>query len=171
MKKILLLLAIAIGLTSCPAKPHDGNSITIVKFTHEDYAAYVMGVRCADSVETYKSSINNDNQPIKLISLCDGWWYINATNVQFDKDVALGEMTWNEFNSLPKGGKNPAVSALKDPHPCADITEILLNADIGVTHVISEAFYQTDSSSIVVRLREIIANGQLDDYRCDWRYK
>ena len=172
MKKILILLTIAIGLTSCPADHHKGAYITIIKFTNDDYANYVMGMKSADSVATDKSYFNTGDQPIRLIRLCDGWWYINVLDMQCGAFDVLGDMTWEEFNDLPKEKKYPAKSALKDPHPYADITNIRLSGDIGLIdvyhEVYSEVYYQNDSSSIVVRLREIIANGELKKFRNDW---
>ena len=167
MKKILILLAIVIGMTSCP-KNHNESYITIVKFTNDDYANYVMGMKHDDCVKTYKSYFHTNNQPIKLTRLYEGWWYINAMNMEAGTFDVLGEMTWEDYNNLPKEKQDPATSLLKDAHPYADITDIKLSKDIGLIDVYSEVYYQTDSSSIVVRLREIIANGELDKYRNDW---
>ncbi|MBP5259160.1 MAG: hypothetical protein J6Z12_00805 [Paludibacteraceae bacterium] len=168
MKKILILLAIVIGLTSCPQGPKEGGSITIIKFTNDDYANYVIGMKSADSVVTDKSYFDTGNQPIRLIRLCDGWWYMNVLNTQSGAMGVLGDMTWEEFNSLLREGKYCATSALKDPHPYADITNIRLSGDIGLVGAYSDVYYQNDSSSIVVRLREIIANGELKKFRNDW---
>ena len=79
MKKIFILLAIVIGLTSCPKNKKHIDRMTIVKFTQEDYSQYVMGIRTADSVATYGNDIDPiGNTPVTLIYLCDGWWFVNA---------------------------------------------------------------------------------------------
>ena len=171
MKKILILLTIVIGLTSCPYKKKHLDRMTIVKFTQEEYSQYVMGIRVADSVETYEKDIDPiGDTPVSLIYLCDGWWFVNAFTAWdfLNKYTAIGEMRWEDFNNLPEGEKNPSVSVLKDDRPFADITEIALD-DIITPNSDSyhDVYYLMDYSPVIVQIREIIANGQLKKYRID----
>ena len=169
MKKIFILLAIVIGITSCE-EPKDGCGIIIVKYTHEEYANYVMGIECGDSVKTDQIDISTNGVPIKPIPLCDGWWYLNTIVdiVGFRYYTSLGEMTWDEYNNLPEEEKSPAVSKLKDALPFADITEIALD-DIITPNCDSyyDVYYLMDYSPVIVQIREIITSGQLKKYRRD----
>ena len=173
MKKILILLTIVVGLTSCPAKHHD-DWVTIVKFTREEYAQYVWGMADVDSVQTFQSDFSADGQPVELIYLSDGWWYINVVTVSgfFQRYTALGEMKWEEFNNLPEEEKSPAVSALKDAHSFDNIARIALDRLVTPDcDSYYDVHYLGDYSAVIVQLREIIESGSLDDYRPDYGIK
>ena len=172
MKRYLLLILLAVTLTSCPHyEPEIAERISIVKFARSEYAKYVLGNLRNDSVETYFCNYQNYSDSVILIELCDGWWYFNAIEIPFDRQSALGETTWEELLSLPQEVRLPLRSGLKDAHPIIDITDISLVAGIGGGNTSASALHpchQNDSSAIVIWLREIISSGQLDKYRDDW---
>ena len=178
MKKHLLLILLAVTLTSCPHDEPDAGSgtITIVKFKQKEYSKYVLGYQTREgAVQTNGSYIQTITPKISLVELADGWWYFNGTNVLWGRHAVLGDKTWKEYNALYEKGEDPVVSALKDSCPIVDMTDIELSEEIGLSdtcrYPVYDASNQNDTTSIVVRLREIISSGQLDKYRDDFRLK